>query len=74
MIIDKDILRQTEIRDINYIKGFLRDKRLLKISVDMINMGVGLSYPILKRLRDSDTDYHSTTIRKISYFINNYNK
>ena len=71
MITDID-LRNTEILSRERIKGFLCDKKLHYVSRDMKKIGIGLSHPVLYALKNNDKDVHFLTLRKISYYINNY--
>ena len=68
-------LKKIEILSIERIKGFLTDKVIKKLSKDMKLKGVALSMPVLCDLKNNkDKDFHFKTLRKISYYINQYNK
>lgn len=71
MITEVD-LNTTQLISRERIKGFLHDKNLLVVSKDMKKIGIGLSRPVLATLRNNDNDVHFLTLRKISYYINNY--
>lgn len=65
-------LSNVELVSREKIKGFLYDKKLHVVSKDMHKRGVGLSYPVLYSLKNKNDDVHFLTLRKISYYINNY--
>lgn len=74
MVTDTD-LKKTEILSIERIKGFLTDKVIKNLCKDMRLKGVALSMPVLCDLKNNnDKDFHFKTLRKISYYINQYNK
>ena len=71
-MITDDNLRNTELLSRERIKGFLYDKKLRFVSKHMKEIGIGLSHPVLATLAHTDNDVHFATLRKISYYINNY--
>lgn len=74
MVNDAD-LKKTEILSIERIKGFLTDKVIQKLYFDMKSKGVPLSMPVLCDLKNNDDkDFQFKTLRKISYYIKQYNK
>ena len=74
MVTDAD-LKKTEILSIERIKGFLTDKVIKDLRRDMKSKGVPLCTPVLCDLKNNDDkDFHFKTLRKISYYINQYSK
>ena len=74
MVTDAD-LKKTEILSIERIKGFLTDKVIKDLRRDMKLKGVPLCMPVLCDLKNNDDkDFHFKTLRKISYYINQYSK
>lgn len=71
MVTDQD-LKNTQILSMERIKKFLHDKVIKNIVDDMRKKGVSLSMPVVNDLKSSDKDFHFKTLRKISYYINNY--
>jgi hypothetical protein len=71
-MIKDDDLRNTELLSRERIKGFLYDKKIRIVSKHMKEVGIGLSHPVLAILAHTDNDVHFATLRKISYYINNY--